>query len=270
MLPQIATAFLAGILFPSSIGALPQQSNAAPNDIWHYSNDPACTNSACVADCRSAATAVCDQLDVLSPPTHINVTVNHCQAFYLWNLGNSVATKDSCYAAFTRINDAGAKGAGPNECGGTVGGALGFDQTGNRTTDPLYVLNPTDGNGNCFKAPGDNTPPIPVDQLANGEKLPMPDTCPSNTARRRRDALQLLEKRGSAGTIDCAVGDVMLLTGCTAQCSAWALATTWWYVFAGTYVSSRLCIVIWHVEHLNTDAISEAQGGRAQVVYLLT
>lgn len=151
----------------------------------------------------------------------------------MWEIGNTVPTKDSCYSAYSYINDAGAKGAGADGCGGTVGGALGFDKNGNRTRDPLFALYPSDGNGNCFKAPDDDTPPKPMDELSNGQKLPMnAESCPVSASRkRRRDALEQLEGRrigGNAGPLTCIIGAAGGLAGCSALCIEWVATMSWW------------------------------------------
>lgn len=224
MSSRSAVAALAVFLLPALITALPQITDAtSPNPtVFHsWSGDPACNSKACVTDCASAAAAVCD-----SPLTSsLNVTVNDCTAFYWYNIGNTVPTKESCYAAYTYINDAGAKGAGPGGCGGTVGGALGYDASKKRTKDPLFALYPKDGNGNCFKAPGDTSPPTPKDEFTTGAKLSM-DSCPDATARRRRSALQRLEGRETEG--ECIIEIAAWNAGCTAVCLEWVTATAWW------------------------------------------
>lgn len=223
---QNAMTALALLLLPSLIAALPQLSDATspnPTVFYSWSSDPACNSKACVADCRAAATTICDSPDL---SISLNATVNDCTAFYWYDIGNTIPTKESCYSAFTYINDAGAKAAGPDGCGGTVGGALGYDKDGNRTMDPLFALYPKDGNGNCFKAPGDTSPPKAKDELSNGDKLPM-DSCPSATSRRRRDVLQRLDKRQIPA---CIIEDGVWMLGCTAVCVEWVTASAWWYV----------------------------------------
>ncbi|KAL8639251.1 MAG: hypothetical protein Q9226_008889 [Calogaya cf. arnoldii] len=234
MLSQTGTIALAILLFPSFIAALPQVSDVTrrePTVLYRWSSDPACNSEACVVDCAAAAVAVCDKVALEPGSPALEVTVNHCTAHYMWEIGNDVPTKESCYAAYTYINDEGAKGAGPNNCGGTVGGALGFDAQGKRTKDPVYILSPTGGIGNCFKAPGDNTPPKPRDELSNGKKLST-DSCPATTSRRQRDALQRLEGRqagiGTAGPGSCVVGAVGALAGCTALCVETVWTASWW------------------------------------------
>lgn len=224
---QKLMAAVAAFLFPSFIAALPQLSDATspnPSVFYHRSSDPACNSKACVADCRDAAAAVCNSPELELSPT-LSVTVNDCTAYYMYEIGNTVPTKESCYAAYTRINDAGAKGAGPDGCGGTVGGALGYDANGNRTNDPLFVLYPKDGNGNCFKAPGDDSPPKPREELSNGQKLPL-DSCPNATSRRRRSALQRLESRTNPA--ECIIGEAAYLAGCSAICIEWVTTAAWW------------------------------------------
>ncbi|KAL9049743.1 MAG: hypothetical protein Q9206_005373 [Seirophora lacunosa] len=180
------------LLFTSFISALPQISDATspnPTVFYRWSSDPACVSNASTDDCRAVATAICN---APSLSTSLNATSGTCTAFYWYDIGNTIPTKDSCYSAYTYINDAGKPGS--------VGGALGYDKDGNRTMDPLFALYPPDGNANCFKAPGDDSPPTAVDELANGAKLPM-DVCPTATSR-RRSSVETLEKRISKCLIE--------------------------------------------------------------------
>ncbi|KAI4129205.1 MAG: hypothetical protein LQ338_002364 [Usnochroma carphineum] len=216
---------LAVLLSAHFIDALPQISDAtSPNPtVFHkWSSDPACVSNACVADCRAAATTVCSSPSL---STTLNATVGDCTAFYWYDTGNTIPTKESCISAYNYINDA-AKTA-PNGCGGTIGGALGYDKNGNRTMDPLFAVYPRDGNANCFKAPDDNTPPKAMDELPNGDKLPL-NSCPDATSRRRRSALQSLEKKGNAAPPPCFIEDLVWGFGCTAVCMTWVTALEWW------------------------------------------
>lgn len=222
MLSQAVMMALAVLLSAPFITAMPQISDATspnPTVFYRWSSDPACISKACVADCRAAATAVCSSPSLT---TNLNATVGDCTAFYWYDMGNTVPTKESCASAYNYINNAG--NPGPNGCGGTIGGALGYDKDGNRTIDPLFAIYPKDGNANCFKAPGDTSPPKPMDELPNGEKLPI-GSCPDVTSRRRRSALRELEQRGIP---ECVVEDMVWNLGCTAVCISWVTASTWW------------------------------------------
>ncbi|KAL8952258.1 MAG: hypothetical protein Q9222_001822 [Ikaeria aurantiellina] len=233
MMHSSSLSTLLVLVTSSLVAGRPQLSDATsanPTVFYSWSNDPACDSKACVADCRAAATAVCDSPPPLSRT--LNVTVGGCTALMYYATGNTVPTKESCYSAFTYINDAG-KPNTPDGCGGTVGGALGYDKDGKRTIDPLFALYPKDGNANCFKAPGDTTPPKAPDELPNGDKLPW-GTCPNRARSRKRNALQRLEKRievpetDPAKTITCGIEDIAWQAACNAVCISWVTATTWW------------------------------------------
>ncbi|KAL8711709.1 MAG: hypothetical protein Q9220_003880 [cf. Caloplaca sp. 1 TL-2023] len=221
-------AILNVFIFSSLVAARPQISDATspnPTVFYHWSDDPACDSKACRADCRAAATAVCDSAAPLSRT--LNVTVGECTALMYYATGNTVPTKESCYSAFTYINDAG-KPKTPDGCGGTVGGALGYDKDGKRTIDPLFALYPKGGNGNCFKAPGDTSPPKAANELTNGDKLPW-GSCPNAARLRKRNALQRLERRDDEdGIVECVVADAVWQVSCNAVCLEWVTATTWW------------------------------------------
>ncbi|KAL8733227.1 MAG: hypothetical protein Q9166_002244 [cf. Caloplaca sp. 2 TL-2023] len=148
--------------------ALPQISDATsvnPTVFTPWSSDPACAApaTACKADCTIAVDTLCRK-DLTAD--NIIETVGECTAWYMYNIGNTIPTYDQCYSAFAYINDAGNPGA--DGCGGSFGGALGWDKNGNRTMDPAFAIYPKSGNGNCFKELGDTSPPLPQDTLPDG------------------------------------------------------------------------------------------------------
>lgn len=203
--------------------AVPQLSDATsktPTVFYAWSDDPVCVSKACVADCQAAAEAVCSSSNLA---TTVNATVGDCTAFYWYDIGNTIATRESCLSAYNYINNAAKPDA--DGCGGTIGGALGYDKNGNRTIDPLFAVYPRDGNANCFKAPGDTSPVKARDELPNGQKLPM-DSCPEATSRRRRRAAQRLEERYDIS--DCLIEDAAWQASCNAVCLSEVTLSTWW------------------------------------------
>ncbi|KAL8721248.1 MAG: hypothetical protein Q9225_002025 [Loekoesia sp. 1 TL-2023] len=207
MFKQILITVSAVLLSAPSTTAAPQLSDATspnPTVFYRWSSDPTCVSKACIADCRAAANAVCSSPDLA---TTQNATVGDCTAFYWYDAGNTVATKESCISAYNYINDAAKPGS--DGCGGTVGGALGYDKNGDRTIDPLFAVYPRDGNANCFKAPGDTSPVKARDELPNGKKISL-DQCLAVTSRRRRSALQRLEKKGEVEEHDECIVETLL------------------------------------------------------------
>ncbi|KAL9016397.1 MAG: hypothetical protein Q9185_006268 [Variospora sp. 1 TL-2023] len=214
MLLGYSVIALAVLLSTPCTTALPQISDATsanPTVFYRWSSDPACISNASTDDCRVAHTAICN---APSLSTSLNVTSGTCTAFYWYDIGNTIPSSDSCYSAYTYINDAGKPGS--------VGGALGYNKDGKRTMDPLFALYPPDGNANCFKAPGDDSRPKAMNELPNGAKLPL-DLCPVATSRRRSN-VPTLEKRISK----CVIQDMVWQTGCNAVCLSWVTASSWW------------------------------------------
>ncbi|KAL8686267.1 MAG: hypothetical protein Q9224_005501, partial [Gallowayella concinna] len=205
-------AMLAVLLFASPFtAALPQVSDATsanPTVFWPWSSHPDCVSSstACKADCTTAVKSLCAQN---LEEENLIETVGECTAHYMREIGKTIPTYDQCYSAFAYINDAGK--FGPDGCGGTFGGGLGWDKNDHRTNDPIFAIYPTKGNGNCFKKLGDTSPPLAQDTAPNGAKLSL-DSCPSATSRRKRNALQTFEKRQSDL---CLVGDTIWTLGCS-------------------------------------------------------
>lgn len=163
----------------------------------------------CKTDCGKAVGTVC----ATSRTEYTQETVGECTVSYVYELGNTVPNYDQCYAAFAYINDAGKPG--PDGCGGTLGGALGWDDKGNRTSDPIYAIQPKSGNPNCFKPPGDPaSAPLAPDELPGGTRLPL-ETCARSVSRRANTA--------------CTIGSASYTASCTAVCMAWvASASAWW------------------------------------------
>ncbi|MCJ1337993.1 hypothetical protein MMC09_003277 [Bachmanniomyces sp. S44760] len=201
------------IAVPSPAADVPLQ----PSVLYEWSADPKCTDAnTCVTDCKQAFAAICQSKD-LSVPT--NITVNDCTAFYWIDSGNVVPTSLECTAQYTQIVSAAKPGA--DGCGGTIGGALGYTTSANRTNTPIYALYPTDGNANCFKAPGDSSPVLAPNVLPNGAVL---DTCPADSSRRR--ALSRLESRDFT-TAECFIEDAAWGAACTGVCMATVTSTAW-------------------------------------------
>lgn len=217
----VLAILLSAVPFTTARPQLTDTTSTRPSAFWPWSNDPACASgpTACKTDCTAAVQTLCSK-DLGTE--NLIETVGECTAWYLYQIGNTMPTKDTCFSAFVYINDAGK--FGPDGCGGTFGGALGFHEDGNRTQDPAFAIYPKGGNGNCFKALGDNSPPLPQDMLPNGERLPI-GSCPSATSRRRRDVLQELEGRQLP---ECLVEDLVWQAGCNAVCLASITASTWW------------------------------------------
>ncbi|KAL8919861.1 MAG: hypothetical protein Q9208_006594 [Pyrenodesmia sp. 3 TL-2023] len=152
---------------PLTLG-LPQITDATaknPTVLTPWSSHPDCAApaTACKADCTKAVDSLCRK-DLGTE--NIIETVGECTAWYLYQIGNTIPSFDQCYSAFAYINDAGKPG--PDGCGGTFGGALGWDKNGDRTNDPAFAIYPKSGSGNCFKTAGDMSPPLPQDMLPDG------------------------------------------------------------------------------------------------------
>ncbi|KAL8831992.1 MAG: hypothetical protein Q9170_005054 [Blastenia crenularia] len=222
MLSQSYITVLAILLSPLLTNASPQLTDATspnPTVFYAWSDDPTCTSKACISDCKAAVTEICNTADF---GTMQNATVGDCTAFYWYDIGNNVPTKDSCLSAYNYIINA-AK-PGPGACGGTIGGALGYDKLGNRTHDPLFAVYPRDGNANCFKAPGDTSPVKGKNELPNGGTLDL-DSCPDATSRRRRSVVQSLEKRSLP---PCLIENLEWQLGCNVVCLSWVGGSLWW------------------------------------------
>lgn len=209
---------LAAVLWaaPLTLG-LPQTTNAisiSRSVFWPWSSHPDCAApaTACKADCTTAVNTLCRK-DLGTD--HIVETVGECTATYIYDIGNTLPGFEQCYSAFAYINDAGKPG--PNGCGGTFGGALGWDEKGNRTEDPIYALYPSSGSGNCFKQPGDTSPPLPQDMLPDGSRIPI-QQCPVAISR-----------RNTFDTKGCTIGTAGYFAGCTAVCLAWVASLAGWW-----------------------------------------
>ncbi|KAI4269595.1 MAG: hypothetical protein LQ337_007178 [Flavoplaca oasis] len=170
---------------------LPQTTNAVSESraiLYPWSNhaDCAAPATACKTDCTQAVKNLCqgnlglgEQVD----RNYVAETVGECTVTYIYQIGNTVPTAEQCYNTYAYINDAGKPG--PDGCGGTFGGALGWDDKGNRTKDPIYAIQPKSGNQNCFKPPDKpEEKPLAVDELPDGTRIPMNEQCPSALSRR--------------------------------------------------------------------------------------
>ncbi|KAL8866250.1 MAG: hypothetical protein Q9174_006411 [Haloplaca sp. 1 TL-2023] len=200
---------------------LPQTPNAvsggpAPIYPWSSHSDCAAPPTACKQHCTDAVDKICRQpLGLTGDDTQRNYlveTVGECTVSYVYEIGNTLPDFETCYNTFALINDKGTF-ADANNCGGVFGGALGNDELGNRTTDPVYTIQPKDGNSNCFMHP-DNPAgkPLAIEELPGGIKLPIGETCPTALSRRTE-----LNRRVKAG---CVVAAVSVGTSITATCVA--------------------------------------------------
>ena len=176
---------------------------------WSSHPDCAAPATACKSDCTQAVKNLC-QKDLTTE--NLIETVGDCTAWYLYQFHNTIPTPDQCYSAFAYINDAGKPG--PDGCGGTFGGALGWDKNGDRTNDPAFAIYPKSGNGNCMRTQTPSSPPLAQDMLPDGTRIPI-DQCPAAVSRRQLPPPCFLES--AAWTF-----------GCTAVCVSWIASLTWW------------------------------------------
>ena len=137
------------------------------SSLFTWSDDPVCSSNITKSDCERAAVQVCGSANLA---LSLNVTVRGCTAWYWYDTNNTVPTLNQCNQAYDQI------------LASSIGGAMGYRTDGRRTNHPLYVIFPENGNGNCFKASGDMSPPLATNEFANGQTL---STCQQSTARRR-------------------------------------------------------------------------------------
>lgn len=140
--------------------------------------------------------------------TPSNATVRGCTAWYWRDANDTIPTENQCNSAYSHILANG------------IGGALGYDRRERRTRDPLYVIYPKNGKGNCFKAPQDSSPPLAMNQHANGKSL---STCPTSSSRRR--ATKITKSRQSSQENDtfektCKLEKTVWRYSCSAVCLA--------------------------------------------------
>ncbi|KAL8898970.1 MAG: hypothetical protein Q9192_001816 [Flavoplaca navasiana] len=195
---------------------LPQTPNAVSESraiLYPWSNhaDCAAPATACKTDCTQAVKNLCQKnlgLGEEVDRNYVAETVGECTVTYIYQIGNTVPTAEQCYNTYAYINDAGKPG--PDGCGGTFGGALGWDDKGERTKDPIYAIQPKSGNPNCFKPPDKpEEKPLAVDELPDGTRIPMDEQCPSALSRRQNGG--------------CIAGTVGIWVGCTAVCIAFGV-----------------------------------------------
>ena len=210
---------------------------AAPptSAVWKWSNDPTqCKTTTCTSDCQSAAQKLCSIPNGLS--TTQSVTVGTCTAFYWIDTGNTLPSVSDCNAAFTTITGPASTPGSSGDCPGYVGGVLGYDAGGKRTNDPLYMVSPNEGNGNCFKAPGDTSPVLGKDELPNGQTL---GTCPVSSSKRGlKDTA--LEKRDGAD-VKCGLESAFVGSPCTTMGLITVTTAGWEYVIPSKPLCSKAC-----------------------------
>ncbi|KAL8666609.1 MAG: hypothetical protein Q9168_007458 [Polycauliona sp. 1 TL-2023] len=173
---------------------------------WSDHADCAAPATACKADCTQAVKTLCAGdlgLGANTGYNFVNQTAGECTATYIYQISNNLPTADQCYNAFAYINDKGKPG--PDGCGGTFGGSLGWDAQGNRTKDPIYAILPKGGNPNCFTTLDNSAAkPLAMDELPDGSKYPIDETCPTALSRRAKTG--------------CVIGSVSLGVTCAAVC----------------------------------------------------
>lgn len=107
---------------------------------------------------------------------------------------------------------------------------MGYDRRERRTRDPLYVIYPENGNGNCFKAPWYTSPPLAIDEFANGKTL---STSPTSSSRRRAEKIvegrQSSQENGSYedGEKACKLEKTVWGYSCSAVCLATVASSSW-------------------------------------------
>ena len=216
-LPQVLVTSLALAATSHAVPALEQRANSA---VWTWAHDAAqCKTDVCTSDCQSAAAQVCAMPDL---STTQSVTVGGCTAFYWYDTGNTLPSAKDCNAAFTTITGPASKAGSAGDCPGYVGGASGYGADGKRTNDPLYMISPSTGNGNCLKAPGDTSSVLAKDELPNGKSL---STCPTSSSRRKRAASTeaSLEERDTK----CPLEELFVGSGCSGTCLVSVTAAGW-------------------------------------------
>ena len=189
--------------------------------MWTWAHDSVnCKNSACLSDCQAATAQVCA---IPNLSTSQSVTIGDCTAFYWYDEGNNLPTAAQCNAVFNQITGPASQAGAPTDCPGYVGGALGYDASKKRTNDPVYLVSPKEGNGNCLKAPGDTSPVLAADELPNRKTL---STCPASSSWKKRGlmaASSQLEERGTK----CVMEDIFVGGGCSSTCILSVTAAGW-------------------------------------------
>ncbi|KAL8670699.1 MAG: hypothetical protein Q9168_004769 [Polycauliona sp. 1 TL-2023] len=192
---------------------------------WSSHPDCAAPATACKSDCTRAVDKLCRQ-DLTQE--NLIEKVGDCTAWYLFQPFNTAQTYETCYNTFASINDAGKPG--PGGCGGSFGGALGWDANGDRTYDPAFAIYPSTGNANCMITETPSSPPLKQNMLKdNMTEVPI-DSCPSTAVSRRQLPPQ------------CFIEDGAWIMGCTAVCVAWVASLTWWTFGTGAAIGLLPCL----------------------------
>ena len=171
--------------------------------LYTWSSNPVCSSVTLKSDCQRAAVQICG---VVRLDSSANVTIGGCTAFYWYDEANTVPTVRQCNDSYNHI------------LANSTGGALGYGTKGRRTNHPIYAIFPEKGNGNCFKAPGDTSPPLATNKFANGQTL---STCPASTSRRR--AKPTTEESQTECTLEKRVWGY----SCSAICLSSVVSTSW-------------------------------------------
>ena len=182
---------------------------------WSWAKDATdCNTDACLSDCQAATAKICA---MSSLQTAHSQTVGDCTAYYWFDSGNTVPTTAQCNAAYGQITGPPSTAGSAQDCPGYVGGALGYDSSNKRTSDPVYMVYPKAGNGNCLKASGDTSAVLPLDAIPNSNGQTLPAICPANTAssKRRRSSTAVQARDDST---QCSMKGLGTDVGCSAAC----------------------------------------------------
>lgn len=127
----------------------------SPPVLYRWSNDPNCDSATTKANCTAAYASICHSGQLTESMKH---TVEGCTAWYWVDPGNQIPTAAQCSTSYLEI------------LGTDNGfGSLGYNEEETRTDAPLYAVYPADGNGKCFKAPGDTSPVQAMNAQLNGK-----------------------------------------------------------------------------------------------------
>ena len=198
--------------------------------LWTWAKDPInCKTTACTTDCQTATARICQNTNLTQS---LNETVGDCTALYWYDAGDTIPTEAQCNAAFGKVTGPAIKRGSPADCTGYVGGALGYNSSNDRTNDPLYLVYPSTGNGNCLKAPGDTSPVLGLDELPSTSPGIQPATlnrtCPAvATSRRRRTLVELENREVSSTDTRCGVEGMLYGASCSSYCVLEVTAGGW-------------------------------------------
>ncbi|KAI9760179.1 MAG: hypothetical protein M1835_000217, partial [Candelina submexicana] len=205
---------------PPTVSAIPSNTIVP----YYWSKDAKhCSTTACFSDCQSAIFQLCSSPNLAQPL--LNVTVNACTALYVYDSStNALPSQATCLAKYYQILAASKQPS--SRCGGAIGGAIGYLKDGTRADhSPLYTLFDENGNGNCFKPKGDETPVLEKDEVVGGGIVP---ACRAVATARRTNLLDRndlegndegkIQRRRTIGQSACSVANIVTNANCTAAC----------------------------------------------------